>query len=420
MERKNEAMKKTIAVFGTLDTKGEAYQFLGKQLESFGLKVLMIDTGIHSDHGYSCDIDARQVAEAGGAALEEIQEHDRTFAFEIMGKGSAEIIGRLCSAGQIHGAVSMGGGQGTLLAAMVMRALPIGFPKLILSTIANLRTPPFEGIKDTMVVNSLVDISGLNHILKAMIRKAAAAAAGMVLYGNVEMDHSETKRPAVAMSMFGVTTPCVEHMREILEQNGYEAIVFHSNGQGGRMMEAMIRDGMIQLAADITTGEITQELLGGNCSAGPHRLEAAPEKGIPQLIVPGAMELANFMPPSSLPEKYEGRKYYMHNPNLKLLRANAAESREAGKILAEKVNASKGPVLVMLPLLGISQYDSPGGPLEDPEADKALFSSIKEHLRPDIPLEEVPLHINDPKFAELAAKKLMALYQCYVDGGEKL
>ena len=186
------------------------------------------------------------------------------------------------------------------------------------------------------------------------------------------------------------------------------------------MMEAMIRDGMIQLAADITTGEITQELLGGNCSAGPHRLEAAPEKGIPQLIVPGAMELANFMPPSSLPEKYEGRKYYMHNPNLKLLRANASESRKAGKILAEKVNASKGPVLVMLPLLGISQYDSPGGPLEDPEADKALFSSIKEHLRPDIPLEEVPLHINDPKFAQLAAKKLMALYQCYVDGGEKL
>lgn len=411
-------MPKTIAVFGTMDTKGEEYSFLAEQLRQFGFDVFMVDTGICSDHRISCQVTAEEVARAGGSSLEEIRNHDRLYAFEIMGSGSAAIISELCRNGTIDGAISMGGGQGTLLAAMVMRALPIGFPKLILSTIANLRTPPFEGIKDTIVVNSLVDISGLNHILKKMIHNAAAAIAGMVWFSDLSKIDSEQRKTTVAMSMFGVTTPCVNRVRDILEENGYEVIVFHSNGQGGRMMEAMIREGMIQLAADITTGEITQELLGGNCSAGPHRLEAAPEMGIPQVIVPGAMELANFMPPSSLPDKYAGRRSYMHNPNLKLLRANAEESRVAGKILAEKVNASKGPVVVLIPKKGISQYDSPGGPLEDRDADEALFSSIKEHLNPEISVEEFEFHINDPEFARIVAERLMELHKKHIIGRE--
>lgn len=398
-------MKKVIAVFGTMDTKGNEYFYLKQQLESYGTETLMIDTGIRPDPQYPCDISSVQVAKAGGASLEELAGRERTYCFQIMGNGSAELISELCRNGKIDGAISLGGGQGTLLAAMVMRRLPIGFPKMIVSTIANLRTPPFEGIKDTLVMNSLVDVSGLNHILKKALQNAAAAMAGMVMSGWKQEE--EKSRKTVAMTMFGVTTPCVNHLREYLEQKGYEVIVFHANGQGGKMMEEMIRDGLIDAVADVTTGEITQELLGGNCSAGPDRLTAAPEKGIPQVIVPGAMELANFMPPSSLPEKYEGRRYYMHNPNLKLLRADREESREAGKILAEKINGSKGPVAVMIPLLGISQYDSPGGPLEDRDADRALFSAIKEYLRPDIRLIEHDMHINSPEFAEAVGRELI-------------
>lgn len=401
-------MKKVIAVFGTMDTKGEEYFYLKDQLERFGAETLLIDTGITPDPRYPCSIGPEEVAAAGGSSLEEIKKHDRLYSFEIMGNGSAAIILRLCKEKKIHGAISLGGGQGTLLAAMVMRELPIGFPKMIVSTIANLRTPPFEGIKDTVVMNSLVDVSGLNHILKRGLRNAAAAMAGMVLFGQEKAE--ETPKKVVGMSMFGVTTPCVERVREILERHGYEVIVFHANGQGGRMLEAMIRDGHIGAVADVTTGELTQELLGGNCTAGKDRLTAVPETGIPQVIVPGAMELANFMPPSSLPKKYEGRRYYMHNPNLKLLRANETESRETGKILAEKVNCSQGPVTVMLPLKGISQYDRPGGPLEDQKADQALFDSIKETLRPDIRLLEFDMHINDAVFAEKVAGELMKLY----------
>lgn len=233
--------------------------------------------------------------------------------------------------------------------------------------------------------------------------------AGLVLFGGMDRPEHVPHKKAVGLTMFGVTTPCVEHVREILEANGYEPIVFHANGQGGKRLEEMIREGHILAVADITTGELTQELLGGNCSAGKDRLTAAPKMGIPQVIVPGAMELANFMPPSALPKQYEGRPFYMHNPNLKLLRANKEESERAGRILAEKVNASKGPVCVLLPKKGISQYDSPGGPLEDRQADERLFAAIKETLRPDIRLLEYDLHINDPQFAEAVAEELIKM-----------
>ena len=403
-------IQKVIAVFGTMDTKGGEYFYLKKQLECCGVRTLMIDTGIDPQPDYPCDITPEEIAQAGGSSLKEIKAHDRLYAFEIMGNGSASVVRKLYQDRKIDGAVSLGGGQGTLLAAMVMRQLPVGFPKVIVSTIANIRTQPFEGVNDTFVVNSLVDVGGLNHILRRTLRNAAAAAAGMVLYGGGEDTRTEKWTKSVGMTMFGVTTPCVNRVRVILESKGYEVIVFHANGQGGKMMEKMIREGLIGAAADLTTGEITQELLGGNCSAGPHRLEAAPEAGIPQVIVPGAMELANFMPPSSMPERYQGRRFYMHNPNLKLLRANEEESREAASVLAEKINRSAGPVTVILPLRGISQYDSPGGPLEDQDADQALFAVLEEKLRPGIRLLKYDMHINDPEFAGIVAEEVMKIY----------
>ena len=401
--------QKTVAVFGTMDTKGENYFFLRRCLEEAGISVIMIDTGSVPDPRYPCDITPEEVARAGGSELSELKKHERVFAFQVMGNGSAVLISDLARAGKIQGAISLGGGQGTLLAAMVMKRLPAFFPKMIVSTIVNLRTPPFEGVRDTACMNSLVDVSGMNHILEKVLRNAAASMAGMVLFGAYGRG-TEPERKTVAMSMFGVTTPCVDRVRGILEKDGYEVIVFHANGLGGNLMESMIREGQIGAVADITTGEIAQELLGGNCSAGPHRLEAAPEAGIPQVIVPGAMELANFMPPSSLPEKYAGRMTYMHNPNLKLLRANAEESALAGQILAEKVNRSAGPVCVLLPLRGISLYDRQDGPMPDPEADAALFKAIRENLRDDIPCREYDLHINDPEFAEHVAEALKKIY----------
>ena len=400
--------KRTVAVFGTMDTKGEAYFYLKEQLEKRGVSVLMIDTGITPMPEWPCDITGDMVAAAGGSSLEEIKTRERLFSFEVMGKGSALLIKALCEQETIDGAVSMGGGQGTLLAAMVMKELQIGFPKLILSTIANLRTPPFDGVRDTVVLNSLVDVSGLNHVLKMSIRTAAAAMAGMVL--GREKEEQEAPRKTVGITMFGVTTPCVERVQQILEEKGYEVIVFHANGAGGKMMESMIRDGLIGAVADITTGEVAQEYLGGTCTAGPHRLEAAPEKGIPQIICPGAAELANFMPPDTLPAKYAGYQSYMHNPNLKLLRAGAKEEAEIGRILAEKINRSVGPVKVLIPLKGFSLYSRPDGPIPDPEADAALVKSLTENLRADIPVIRMDCNINEEPFARYIAEELLKLY----------
>jgi len=403
-------MKKTVAVLGTMDTKGAEYFFLKEQLEKNGVDVLMIDTGIVSQSRFPCQIAAEEVAGAGGGALEDIPGRDRSFAFTLMGNGSAAILRGLYLEGKIQGAISMGGGQGTLLAAMALGDLPSGFPKMIVSTVANLRLPPFEGVKDTIVMNPLVDVSGLNRILRQMLCNAAAAMAGMVLFSGFGGSEAQAGGKTVAMTMFGVTTPCVSRARDILEEHGYEVIVFHANGMGGKRMEEMIREGAIGAVADITTGELAQEYLGGNCSAGPHRLEAAPQMGIAQVVVPGALDLANFMPPSALPSKYKGRRCYMHNPNLKLLRADAQESREIALILAKKLNRSRGPVTVLLPKRGVSQYSCPGGPLEDREADQVLFETLKEMLRSDFHLIESESHINDPEFGELVAHELMKIY----------
>ena len=404
-------MKKTVAIFGTMDTKGEDYWYLKNQIEKTGLGTILIDTGLQPMEAYPCDVTCRQVAAAGGASLEEIRKQDRTYAFEIIGTGSAHIVRELCESGKISGAISMGGGQGTLLAAMVMRELPLGFPKVLVSTIANLRTPPFEGINDTRVMNSLVDVSGSNSILQMVLSNAAHALAGMVAWEeHRHSSPSKQRKPRAGITMFGITTPCVDHVRRILEDRGFEVIVFHANGQGGRMLELMIRQGFLDGVLDVTTGEVGQEYMGGTCTAGPHRLEAGPETGIPMVVVPGALTDANFMPPDTVPEKYRNNKMYLHNPNLALVRADFHESVEIGRILAQKVNRCTGPVEVLLPEKGTSLYDSPGGPLYDEKANQAMFDMICQTLRGDIPVKRMDATINDPRFAELIAAEFLTLY----------
>ena len=403
-------MKKAVAIFGTMDTKGEDYFFLKKEIEKAGLGTIMIDTGLRSMAEYPCDITCDEVAAAGGATIGEIRKQERTYAFEVIGKGSGHIVRELWESGRIDGAISMGGGQGTLLAAMVMRELPLGFPKVLVSTIANLRTPPFEGINDTLVMNSLVDVSGSNSILQMVIANAAHAIVGMVEHVEKHDPVPTERKPRVGITMFGITTPCVDHVRTILEGRGFEVIVFHANGQGGKMLELMIRPGYLDGVLDVTTGEIGQEHMGGTCTSGPHRLEAGPEMGIPMVIAPGALTDANFMPPSTVPEKYRNNKIYMHNPNLALVRSDFEESVEIGRILAEKVNRCTGPVEMLIPEEGTSLYDAPGGALYDEEANRAMFDMICRTLRSDIPVKRVKMTINDPRFAELVAEEFLKLY----------
>lgn len=410
-------MGKTIAIFGTMDTKGEDYFFLKEKIEKAGLKTLLIDTGLAPVAAFPCDVSSEEVIAAGGSSAEEIRRHERTYAFEVIGRGSMEIVRRLCREGAIDGVISMGGGQGTLLAAMVMRELPIGFPKVLVSTIANLRTLPFEGVNDTVVMNSLVDISGSSGILRMIMTNAAHAIVGMVEHMEKDSVAREMgKKPCVGITMFGITTPCVERVRAMLEVQGFEVVVFHVNGQGGKVLERMIREGVLDGVLDVTTGEIGQEHMGGTCTAGPHRLEAGPERGIPMVVVPGALTNANFMPPSTVPEKYRHNKAYLHNPNLALVRADREESVEIGRIFAEKINRCTGPVEVLIPERGTSLYDSPGGPLYDEAANRAMFDEICRTLRSDIPVVRLDAAINDAAFATRVAEDFLKLYHLKRNG----
>ncbi|MEH2937646.1 Tm-1-like ATP-binding domain-containing protein [Lawsonibacter sp. JLR.KK007] len=409
-------MGKVIAIFGTMDTKGEDYFFLKEKIEEAGLKTLLIDTGLASMAAYPCDVSSEEVIAAGGSSTEEIRRHERTYAFEVIGHGSTEIVCGLCRKGAIDGVISMGGGQGTLLAVMVMRELPVGFPKVLVSTIANLRTLPFEGVNDTVVMNSLVDISGSNGILRMVMTNAAHAIVGMVEHTEKAVAARETKKPRVGITMFGITTPCVERVCAILKAQGFEVVVFHVNGQGGKMLERMIREGMLNGVLDVTTGELGQEYMGGTCTAGCHRLEAGPERGIPMVVVPGALTNANFMPPSTVPEKYQHNKAYLHNPNLVLVRADQRESVEIGRIFAEKINRCTGPVEVLLPERGTSLYDSPGGPLYDEAANRVMFDEICRTLRSDIPVVRMDVTVNDEAFAVRIAEDFLKLYHLKGNG----
>jgi uncharacterized protein (UPF0261 family) len=281
-----------------------------------------------------------------------------------------------------------------------MQALPVGVPKVMVSTMASGDVGPFVGTRDICLMYSVTDIAGLNRISRAVLANAAHAAAGMALHRSAASE--EGQPPLVAITMFGVTTPCVLRVQRALEERGFETAVFHATGAGGRCMEELIEDGLVQAVVDLTTSELTDELCGGILSAGPGRLEAAGRKGIPQVVVPGALEIINWGPKETVPERHRvpERRLHVHNPTVTITRTNVEESRALGRILAEKVSRARGPAAVLLPLRGLSAMDAPGQPYEDAEADAALFDAIRAHLRPDIPLHEVDAAINDPEFAD--------------------
>jgi uncharacterized protein (UPF0261 family) len=353
---------------------------------------------------FAPDVAAAEVAEAGGKSLAALREEgDRGAAVSAMTKGVAVIIKRLFDAGKIDGVLGMGGSAGTVIATAAMRQLPVGFPKVMVSTLAAGDTSAYVGTKDIVLVPSVVDVAGINRISGRIYANAVGAVVGMVETAAPDI----LPKPLIAATMFGNTTALVDQCRAIMEQHGYETLVFHATGTGGRTMESLIDEGYFAGVLDVTTTEWADELVGGVLSAGPERMDGAARQKLPQVIAPGCLDMANFWGPDSVPDRYKTRRLYHWNPNVTLMRTTPEENAELGRILAEKANQSTAPVAIFLPRQGVSILDSPGGEFWWPEADEALFAAIKKHVREDIAVTEVDGNINDAAFAEAVTRKML-------------
>ena len=396
---------KTIAVLGTLDSKGEEHAFVADLIRQQGHTPLLIDVGTGADPTITPDISRFEVAAAGDIDLEAlIARKDRGECVVAMSEAAPKRVARLAEDGKIHGIISLGGGGGTALGSSAMRGLPVGFPKVMVSTMASGNTAHYIGSTDISMIPSIVDVAGLNRISKTIFTRAVGSICGMV---EIEVATSAEERPLIAASMFGNTTDCVDAARAILEEAGYEVLVFHATGTGGRTMEKLIADGLFAGALDITTTEWADELVGGTLTAGPTRLEAAGKTGTPAIVTPGCLDMANFGARETVPAKYEGRNFYIHNPQVTLMRTTPEECAKLGEIFAEKVNAYTGPVTVLLPTKAISIISAEGQPFHDPAADEALFTAIKSNLSPDIELIEIDAEINAPEFSRACAEALL-------------
>ena len=395
----------TVLLIGTLDTKGEEYAYLRERLLAAGADVLVADVGtLDPPHGCEPDIAREEVAAATGADLGALAAaRDRGAAITAMAEAAAALTRRLHDEGRIDGVLAAGGSGNTAIATRAMQALPVGVPKLMVSTVAAGDTRDYVGAADVMLMASVTDVAGLNSISARILANAAAAMAGMVQAAPVEL---REQRPLVAATMFGVTTPCVTRAREALEALGYEVLTFHATGTGGRAMEALVNDGFLQGVLDATTTELCDDLVGGVLSAGPDRLEAAGRAGLPQVVSLGALDMVNFGARDTVPPRFEGRNLYVHNPSVTLMRTTRSECAELGRRIARKLSAATGPVALFVPLGGVSMIDAPDMPFHDPDADAALFAALREHLDPRVEVIAMECNINDPEFATAMAEKL--------------
>lgn len=398
-----------VLLIGTLDTKGEEIRYLKELLEGSGTATEVVDAGILGEPRFTPDVAVSEILECAAESLAELRKAaDRGRATAAVERGIAAWIRNRLREGPIAGVLAIGGSAGTSIATAAMRELPVGVPKLMVSTMASGNTRPYVGITDTSMMYSVADFAGLNRLTRIILGNAARAMAGMTRFAR-EAPNDEPNRPLLGATMFGVTTPCVSRVRQLLEDSGYELLIFHATGTGGQAMERLVRDDFIEGVLDITTTEWADELVGGALSAGPHRLEAAGEKGAPQVISTGALDMVNFGPPDSVPDKFRGRLFYRHNPNVTLMRTTREENRQLGRILAEKANQARGPVTIVLPLRGVSALDAVGREFHDPGADAALFDAIRGAARPPVKLLELDLHINDPAFAECLVSEYLSV-----------
>src|SRR6266540_2648241 len=391
----------TVVLLGTLDTKGEEYAFLRDRLREHGVDVLLVDAGVH-EPSVQPDIgreelspDVAKLAAAG----------DRGAAVTAMAEGAERVVAQLHADGRLDGILALGGSGGSSIATRAMRALPVGVPKLMVSTVASGDTRPYVGAIDVTMMYSVVDISGVNRVSARIMANAAGAIAGMVGAHVPQLD----EKPLVAATMFGVTTPCVTRARERLEEHGYEVLVFHATGAGGQSMEALARGGFLAGMLDVTTTELADELVGGVLSAGPERLEAAGAVGLPQVVSLGALDMVNFGPRDTVPAKFEGRNLYVHNPTITLMRTTPDECAELGRQIGRKLSAARGATVLFVPLKGVSMIAVEGQPFHDAAADDALFAGLHETLAPSVEVHELDTDINDPAFAVAMADRLHEL-----------
>jgi len=400
-------MSKSIVIAGALDTKGSEFAFVKSLIEQAGVNTVVVDFGVMGEPTFVPEISRAEVAQAGGGDLAQLASgQHKDEAMRVMADGLTVVVRRLYDQGRLDGIVSMGGSGGTSIATAAMRALPVGVPKLMVSTIGGGDVSAYAGSKDIMFMPSIVDVSGINSISRAIYTNAAGA-----IVGAVQMDRPAVKseKPLIAASMFGNTTQCVDHARGLLEAAGYEVLVFHATGTGGKVMESLIADRYIAGSCDITTTELADAICGGVLSAGAERCMAAAQTGIPTILVPGCVDMCNFWGIDSVPEKYRGRNLYQWNPNVTLMRTNAEENKQIGEWIARAANAATGPVSILLPLKGVSMLDSAGNRFWDPQADQACFDAIKQNLKPGITVRELDYNINDAAFAEACARELLEL-----------
>ena len=418
---------KTVLLIGTLDTKGYEYQYLREYLEAEGIRTILIDVSCkrHESHPPS-DFSCKEVARAAKEDFEAIRHLERTPAQKIMTEGAVILAKALFSQKKFQGMMALGGSNGSAIACAVMQHFPIGMPKLMVSTMASGNVRGYVGYKDIIMFNPVGDIS-INRVTKKIFSNAVRAMSGMLKGENTE---EEERRVQVAITVFGVVQPCAEHAKAVLEKKGFEVVLFHTSGTGGMALEELVRQGEIDAVLDVSTTELADEVVGGVLSAGPHRMEAAGAMGIPQVIMPGAIDLVNFNTPETVPEKWKDRVFYRHTPHITLMRTDPEESASLGRLFAKKVNQAEGQTVVLIPLGGFSAYDSPkgpravnlqGGPASRawfwPESDQSFCQSLKEALdSPRVRYRELPVHINEPAFAETAAHEFEVLIKEKIHG----
>ena len=401
-------MRRCVLLAGTFDTKGEEYAFERSRIMERGHAVVTMDLGIMGVAGeapFPVDIPAEEIARAAGAILGDLRAGgDRGEAVSAMQQGAQIVTARLFAERRFDGVLGLGGGGGTTMVTAAMRGLPVGVPKLMVSTMASGNTAPYVDVKDITMMYSVVDVAGINPISSRILANAAGAISGMI----ETIEPEKGGRPLIAATMFGVTTPCVTAARQYLERSGYDVVVFHATGSGGRAMEGLIEDGYFTAVLDVTTTEWADEVVGGVLTAGPERLSAAAKAGIPQVVSVGALDMVNFGAMDTVPEQFKSRTLYRHNATVTLMRTTADECRAIGRRIIEQLNASTGPVTLMIPKLGVSMLDAPGQPFHDPEADAALFDELTNGATSRVTIREIGAHINDVEFANALAAELMA------------
>jgi uncharacterized protein (UPF0261 family) len=389
----------TVVLVGTLDTKGPEYVWLRERVRELGCDAVLVDAGVGASD-VEADVSAEDVARAGGASLSALRDAgDRGPAVTAMGEGAAVVLAGL---ERVDAVLAVGGSGGSSIAARAVRDLPIGLPKIIVSTMASGDVSPYVGAKDVTLMYSVVDIAGINRVSRLILGNAAGAAVGMAKAYEESRAEAVDERPLVGASMFGVTTPAVDAARERLGELGYEVLVFHATGAGGRALEGLVASGLLAGVLDLTTTELADDLVGGVLSAGPERLTAAGRAGVPQVVAPGALDMVNFGPLETVPERFEGRNLYVHNPTVTLMRTTREEMAELGSRVAEKLGAATGPTVLFLPLGGVSALDAPGMPFHDAEADEACFAAMDGAVE----TERLDMNINDPAFGRAMADRL--------------